>query len=99
MFDVENEVSKFKNCKDRDEIVWQIKEYKSRALQCSSDIVLAGQFNMVAFKLQEICDKLPAPRLKKIPTGGPAAETRTAKISKSEKKRIESDWDKRAHKK
>jgi len=96
MINVETEVSKFKDCKDRDEIARQIKEYKSLALQCSSDIFLAGQYDMVAHKLQVIHDKLPAPRLKRIPTAGPAAQTKTASITKAEKVKIEDAWSKKA---
>ncbi|MCL2210612.1 MAG: hypothetical protein FWB95_01675 [Treponema sp.] len=96
MINVETEVNKFKNCKDRDEIVRQIREYKNLALQSSSDIFLAGQYDMVAHRLQEICDKLPAPRLKKIPTGAPAAKTKTANITKAEKVKIENAWSQKA---
>jgi len=95
MINVDAEVSKHKNVKDRDEMVRCIKEYKNLALQHANDMMAAGQYNAVAFKLQEICDKMPAPRLKQIPTAGPAAATKTAKISKDEKKRIDADWHKK----
>ena len=96
MINVEAEVNKHKNCKDRDELVWQIKEYKNLALQNASDIVMAGQYNMVALKLQEICDKLPAPNLKRPGSSTSSAPTKTAKITNEEKKKISADWDKRA---
>jgi len=95
MINVDAEVSKHKNVKDRDEMTRRIKEYKNLALQHANDMMAAGQYNTVAFKLQEICDKLPAPRLKQIPTSGPAAPTKTAKITKDERKRIDSDWSKK----
>jgi len=96
MINVETEVGKFKNCKDRDEVQRGVREYKSLALQCSSDIFLAGQYDMVAHRLQEIVDKLPAPRLKKIPTGASGAPTKTANITKDEKIKINKDWNKKA---
>ena len=99
MINVEVEVSKHKNVKDRGVLVMLINEYKGLALQFSGDIVLAGQYNMVALKLQELCDKLPAPQLRKIPTGGHSAPTKTAKITKEEKVKIENAWDKKAHRK
>lgn len=98
MVSVEAEVSKFKNCKDRDELIRQIKEYKNQALQHANNMTLAGQYNMVALKLQEICDKLPAPRLKNIVSSAPAAQTKTAKISKEEKVKINDAWNKKASK-
>ena len=96
MINVEAEVSKFKNCKDRDEVARQIREYKNLALQHANDMVLAGRYNMVAHKLQEICDKLPAPKLKSIPTGAQNAQTKTASISKEEKAKINAAWNKKA---
>ena len=98
MINVEAEVNKHKNCKDRDELVWQIKEYKNLALQNASDIVMAGQYNMVALKLQEICDKLPAPRLKRIPGNTPGAPVKTATITNEENAKISVAWRKRATK-
>ena len=98
MINVEAEVNKHKNCKDRGELSLIIKEYKGLALQSANDLTMAGQYNMVAFKLQEICDKLPAPRLKKIPTSSPGAPTKTAKISKDERTKINNDWNKKAGK-
>ena len=97
MINVEAEVSKYKNCKDRDELVRRIKEYKSLALKYASDIVMAGQYNRVALKLQEICDKLPAPRLKKLSgSGTQSAPVKTATISNEETTKINADWEKKA---
>ena len=96
MINVEAEVSKHKNCKDRDELVGLIKEYKNLAIKNAHDIFAAGQYNMVAHKLQEICDKLPGPNLK-ISTGGSPQNTpvKSAKITKEEKVRISDAWNKR----
>jgi len=99
MINVEGEVNKHKNCKDRGELGLIIKEYKNLALQNSTDIVMAGQFNMVAHKLQEIWEKMPQPGLKKLPTASSGAPTKTAKISKEEKAKISDAWSRRATKK
>ena len=99
MINVEAEVNKHKNCKDRGELGLIINEYKSLALQNSNNIVMAGQFNMVAHKLQEVFDKMPAPGLKKLPTFSQGAPTKTAKITKEEKAKISDAWNKRAVKK
>ena len=98
MINVEDEVNKHRNSKDRNELVRQIQEYKNLALQHASDIVLAGQYSMVAHKLQEICEKLPDPNLKRIVSGTQGAKTKTAKISKEENARISAAWKKRAGK-
>ncbi|MCL2276274.1 MAG: hypothetical protein FWC21_00105 [Treponema sp.] len=95
MINVDAEVSKHKNVKDRDEMIRCIKDYKNLALQHANDMMVAGQYNAVAFKLQEICDKMPAPRLKQIPSSSPSAATKTAKITKDERKRIDADWSKK----
>ena len=93
---VQAEVDKHKNVNDRDELGRIIKDYKGLALQYANDIILAGQYNMVALKLQERYDKMPAPRMKSIPTGSAPAQTKTAKLSKEEKARIRDDWNKKA---
>jgi len=98
MVNVEVELSKHKNCKDRDELVRLIHDYKSLALQHANDIITVGQYNMVALRLQELCDKLPAPRLKKLPSAAPGAPTKTAKISNEEKVKINAAWSKKAKK-
>jgi len=96
MINVEAEVSKFKNCKDRDEVGKQIREYKNLAMQHASDMVLAGRYNMVALKLQEIFDKFPAPKLKNVTSSTPNVKTKTASISKEEKVKINAAWNKKA---
>ena len=96
MINVEAEVSKHKNIKDRGEFGRLIKEYKNLALQHASDMLLAGQYSMVAHKLQEMCDKLPAPNLKNVVGNTQSAPTKTAKITKEEKVKISHDWDKKA---
>ena len=97
MINVEAEVSKHKNAKDRDELVWAIKEYKNLALQNAHDMVMAGRYNTVALRLQEICDKLPAPRLKNVSSKGPNIQTKTANITKEEKAKISADWRKKTN--
>ena len=98
MINVEAEVNRHKNS-SRDDLVRQINEYKSLALQNANDIVMAGQYNMVALKLQDICDKLPQPRLKKIPGGSTSGvPVKTATITDEENVRISADWKKRAKK-
>jgi len=97
MINVDAEVSKYRNCKDRDELGRHIKEYKDLALQHASDIMLAGQYSRVASKLQEICDKLPAPNLKgRAFSGSSNTPTKTAKISKEEKAKIDAAWRRKA---
>jgi len=98
MVNVDAEVSKYKNCKDRDELAMLIKEYKNRAIQSADNLVLAGEFNSVAFKLQEIHDKLPAPNLKNPVAGRRSAPTKTANLSAEERARIEAEWRKKAKK-
>ena len=95
MINVEAEVSKYKNCKDRDELGRRIKEYMSLALKNANNIAMAGQYNMVARKLQEIYDKLPAPRLKKLAGSTPGAPVKTATITNEENAQIKAAWEKR----
>jgi hypothetical protein len=94
MINVEAEISKYKNCRDRDELEKRIKEYKSLAFQYASDIVMAGQYNKVALKLQEIFNKIPAPPLKKPASGTYSAPTKTATITKEENTQINAAWKK-----
>ena len=96
MINVEAEVNKYKSCRDRDELGRLIKDYKNLALQSATNLVAAGQYSTVAHKLQEICDKLPAPRLIKYPTGGThGGQVKTATITNEEKDRISADWEKK----
>jgi hypothetical protein len=92
---VEAEVSKYKNCKDRDELVRAIKEYKNLAIQHAANLTAAGQYSSVALKLQEMCDKLPAPKLVKYPTGGGNVPVKTASITNEEQARIDAAWKKK----
>ena len=96
MLNVEAEVNKHRTCKDRDELERRIKEYKSLALKNASNIVLAGQYSTVAHKLQEICDKLPAPRLNKLAGNTQRAPVKTANITSEENTKIKAEWDKKA---
>ena len=95
MTSVEDEVNKYKNCRDRDELGRLIKEYKNLALQYASNLVLAGQYSTVAKKLQEICDRLPAPRLIKYPTGTQGGPVKTATVTSEEQARINAAWKKK----
>jgi len=96
MINVEAEVSKHKNTKDRDELLRVIKEYKGHALQYASDIVIAGQYNMVALKLQEMCDKLPQPRIKNVIPSSSNVPVKTAAITREENAKIDAAWKKKA---
>ncbi|WP_461257171.1 hypothetical protein [Treponema sp. R80B11-R83G3] len=96
IIDVDFEVNKYKNCKDRDELTRMIKEYKNLAMQNAEDFSMAGKYNSVAFKLQEICDKLPPPNLKNPAATHRSAPTKTANLTKEERARIESEWEKKA---
>jgi len=96
MLNVESEVSKHKNCKDRDELGRWIKEYKSLAMQHASDLILSGNYNMVAHRLQEMFDKLPAPKFKNVVFGKQTSDAaKTANISKEEKAKINAAWRKK----
>ena len=96
MINVEAEVSRHKNVKDRGEFGRLIREYKSLAVQHADNLVMSGQYDMVAHKLQELCDKLPAPNLKKIQSAAPGTPVKTAKITREEKVKIEKAWNKKA---
>ena len=92
MIDVEAEVNKHKGIRDRAELDKRIQEYKSLATQNATNLVVAGQYSMVARKLQDICDRLQTPKHTKYPTGDPA---KTAKITSEEQARISADWKRR----
>jgi hypothetical protein len=98
MVDVETEVSKHKNCKERDKLEMAIKEYKSLALQHANNLSLASKYSTVAFRLQEICDKLPAPNLKVRTSSTQSAPTKTATISSEENTRIKNAWKQKTNK-
>jgi hypothetical protein len=89
---VEAEVNKHRSCRDRDEMGRAISEYKNLARQHATNIVLAGQYNTVALKLQEICDKLPAPHLRNISGHSQGSSTKTATITSEENNRINAAW-------
>ena len=99
MIDVEAEVNKYKNSRDRDEIERAIQDYKSFALQNASNLTMAAQYSAVVNKLKEICDRLPPPNLKKRAAGGSqGTQAKTATLSSEEKARISADWKKRTKK-
>jgi len=97
--DVEAEVNRHKHCKDRDELGRVIKDYKNLALQHATNLIVAGQYTMVAQRLQDICNKLPAPQLIKYPTGSAQnTPTKTATITDEERNKINTAWKKKAKK-
>ena len=95
MINVEAEVNKHKNCKDRDELGRQIKNYKNLAIQSAANLVAAGQYTMIVKKLQEIYDKLPAPSIKLPTCNKPNTPVKTAAITSEEKARINDAWSKK----
>jgi len=96
IIDVKAEINKHKNCNDRDKLERAIQDYKNLARQHAMDITLAGQYNMVALKLQEFCDKLPAPRLKNVLGNKSNVPVKTAKISSNEAAKIDAAWKQKA---
>jgi hypothetical protein len=96
MIGIEDEVNKHRNCRERDKLEAIIKDYKNMALQHAQNMVLAGQYNTVAHKLQEICDKLPAQHLKHPVGSTHTAPVKTADITSAENARIKAEWDQKA---
>jgi len=96
MIDVETEINKHKNCRDRDELGRQIKEYKKLALKYASNFTLAGQYNMVAQKLQGICDKLPAPNLIHRSGNAPSVPVKTVTLTNEDEAEINAAWEQKA---
>jgi len=94
MIDVEAEVNKHKTTRDRPELERRIQEYKDLAIQNATNLVAAGQYSMVARRLQEICDRLPAPKLVNYPAGQ-GGSAKTASITSEERARISADWKRR----
>ena len=96
MIDVEAEVNKYKNSRDRDQLEKAIQEYKNFALQNATNLVVAGQYSTVAKKLKEICDRLPPPNLVKHQAGRTqGAQAKTVTITNEEQNKISADWKKR----
>jgi hypothetical protein len=97
MIDVEAEVNKYKTTRDRTELEKGIQEYKNLAVQNATNLVAAGQYSMVARRLQEICDKLPPPKLVNYPAGK-GKSSQTAHITSEEQARINADWNRKTKK-
>ena len=95
---VESEVNKYKT-KGRDEIERAIQDFKSLAMQHAKDFTIAGQYNMVAQKLREICDRLPPPNLKPRTSSAPRASVKTVALNNEDKAKIDAAWEKRAGRK
>ena len=98
MISVEAEVKKHINCKDRDKLGAIIREYKDLAMQHAANLTVANQYNTVALKLQEMCNKLPAPNLKNVTASTHHVATKTSNISKEEEAKINADWKKKTGK-
>jgi len=98
MIDVEAEVNKHKTTRDRTELEKRIQEYKLLATENATNLVMAGQYSMVARKLQEICDRLPAPKLGNY-SSGKSGSAKTAHITSEEQARIDADWKKKTREK
>jgi len=96
MVNVEAEINKHKNCKDRGELGRFIQEYKNLALKFANNFVVAGQYNLVALRLQEISDKLPGPPLKNPSGNTSSVPVKTATITKEEDVQINAAWKQRA---
>jgi hypothetical protein len=96
---VEEEVNKHKTCRDREELGRLIRNYKNLAMQHATNMVMAGQYNMVAHRLEEIFDRLPDPHLKNITARAPESPVKTASITNEENARINADWKKKTGKK
>jgi len=96
IIDVEKEVNKHRSCTDREKLERIIQDYKNLALQYAKNIALAGQYNMVAHKLREICDRLPAPNLKNVVSHTSNIPVKTAKITSKEASQIDAAWKQKA---
>jgi hypothetical protein len=96
MINVDVEVNKHKNCKERDKLERVIQDYKSLALQHAKNFALAGEYNMVAHKLQEIHDRLPEKHLKPQSVKTQNTSVKTATINKDENARINAAWKQKA---
>ena len=99
MIDVEAEVNKHRNCKERPKLEKVIQDYKSLALQCANNLALAGKYNLIIRKLQEICDRLPNLNLKNTAKGhAKHTPVKTATITSEENTKISTEWKKRTAK-
>ena len=96
MVDVEAEVNKHRNCKDRNELGRLIQDYKNLAIKYAKNFVVAVQYNMVAFKLQEIYDKLLVPNHKSTTDNTLGVPVKTATITDEEQERINAAWKQKA---
>jgi len=93
---VEGEINKHKTCRDRGELEKAIQEYKNLAMEYATNFTLAGQYNMIAHKLQEICDRLPAPNLVRHSSGGSNIPVKTVSITNEDEAKINAAWKQRA---
>ena len=93
--DVEAEVNKHKDCKDRDKLEKTIQEYKNLMLLHAKNLAVAGQYNTVVLRLQAICDRLPRPQLKNVTGRRQGAPVKTAAITSEENSQINDAWNQR----
>ena len=92
MIDVDAEVNKHRNCKDRSKLEGVIQEYKNLVFKYASDLTLAGRYNAVVLKLQEICDKLPNPLTRNTTARPKGVSLKTATVTNEENAQISAAW-------
>jgi len=92
MIDVEAEVNKHRNCKDRSKLEGVIQEYKNLVFKYASNLTLAGRYNTVVLKLQEICDKLPNPLTRNTAARTHGVPLKTATVTSEENEKISAAW-------
>ncbi|MCL1813181.1 MAG: hypothetical protein FWG29_06615 [Treponema sp.] len=92
MIDVEAEVNKHRNCKDRSKLEGVIQEYKNLVFKYASNLTLAGRYNSVVLKLQEICDKLPNPLTRNTAARAQGVPLKTASVTSEENEQISAAW-------
>ena len=95
MIDVEAEVNKYKGCKDLGKLEAAIQEYKGLAFKYAGNLTLAGRYNKVVLKLQEIYNKLPNPLTKKPTAKTQSVPLKTASITNEENAQISAKWKKK----
>ena len=90
MINIEAEVNKHRNCKDRSKLEGVIQEYKNLVFKYASNLTLAGQYNTVVLKLQAICDRLPNPITRN--TKAQSVPLKTAAVTSEENAQISAAW-------
>ena len=98
MIDIEAEVNKHRNCKERSKLEGAIKEYKNLAFKYASNLALAGQYNTVMLKLQEICNRLPNPLSRNTAARARGVPLKTATVTSEENAKISAAWNEKTGK-